>query len=117
MKRVMIGLAASATILSMSAGAFACARHDTTANASGSTGVIVLAQASGTSNGASSGGKAVDQQFIDPNVKSAPGTDDTSTTGSVDSSSTSGGSAATPEPTTDDSKVRMSPDRKGAPVK
>lgn len=90
MKRILIGLTASAALLSAIGSASACNRSDvSTQNSVTTAPFIQLAQASG--NGSSTGGKAVDQQFIDPNVRSAPGQDpapmgaagDTDVTGST----------------------------------
>ena len=47
MKRVLISLAASAAILSLSTGAYACSKLDTSSNDNGKNGSIILAQATG----------------------------------------------------------------------
>ncbi len=81
MKRILIGLAASATLVLGSAGTFACEHtaqlHSTAAQANG---MIVLAQASGASNSGNTGGDAGGQpdketkKLLDPNATELGGT-------------------------------------------
>ena len=51
MKRVLISLAASAAILSLSTGAYACSKLDTSSNDNGKSELIILAQATAPSGG------------------------------------------------------------------
>jgi hypothetical protein len=94
MKRVLISLAASAAILSLSTGAYACAKLDTSSN--GKNGPIILAQATG--GGTSTGGPTAttpEEQVkgtrktdtAPPAVPANPNaTDTTGATGTVDAS-------------------------------
>jgi hypothetical protein len=108
MKQILIGLTASAALLSAIGSAYSCNRADTAQNSVSSGPLIQLAQASGGSgNGTSSGGKAVDQQFIDPSVQSAPG-QTTAPSGSAGSTDTTG--STTPDASQSKRKVTDEPE-------
>ncbi len=96
MKRILIGFAASAAVLSLSAGAFACAKLDTAQSTDTNNKTIILAQAA---TGGSTGGPAVSEpeektiggkrktETDAPSAPAAPGTTDTSgSAGAVDAS-------------------------------
>ena len=92
MKRIMIGLAASAAALSLSTGAFACAQLDKSRSAESTmTGSIILAQAATGGPAASepaeqTGGKRKTETET-PSAPAKPGATDTSgTAGAVDAS-------------------------------
>lgn len=81
MKRLLIGLGASATLVLASAGAFACAHTaQLGSTAAQANGMIVLAQAAGTGNGGNTGGDAGGQpdkqtkKLLDPNATESGGT-------------------------------------------
>ena len=99
MKRIMIGLAASAAALSLSTGAFACAQLDKSRSAdSTKAGSIILAQATGGGAATGGGGPAVSEpaekaggkrktETEAPSAPATPGaTDTTGQPGAVDAS-------------------------------
>ncbi len=95
MKRILIGFAASAAVLSLSAGAFACAKLDTSQSTDIKNKTIILAQAAGGSTGGPAvsepeektiGGKRKTEMDA-PSAPAAPGATDTSgNAGAVDAS-------------------------------
>jgi hypothetical protein len=101
MNRILIGLAASAVMLSASAGAFAAAKLDTMDRDSPSqNGAVRLAQAAGSTQGGTGGAQVLEEQKkkeMDKNNAAA----------------TSGAAASTPE-NTDASQSKRTGDEKPA---